>query len=79
MDYTPISAGRVLAGFALTLIVGVAPMLAVVLNHSPVSVSGGYGGLVLGLGSIAIALTLIGLSWLTVALGRRVVGRPSRA
>jgi hypothetical protein len=84
MDYTPISAGRVLAAFALTVIVGVMPVLAIVLKDNsstlgPLGVIEGYGGLVLGLGSIALAMALIGLTWLAVAFGRRVVRRPSRA
>lgn len=84
MDYTPISIGRVLVAFALTAAVGLVPVLAIVLHSNqsvlgPFSVGDGYGGLVLGLGSIALAVTLIGLAWLAVAFGRRVVRRPSRA
>jgi len=79
MDYTPISVGRVLAAFGLTVIVGAMPVLAIVLNHNPLSDDGGYGVLVLGFGSIAVAIALIGLTWLAVAFGRRVVRRPSRA
>lgn len=78
MDYSPISAGRVFTAFALTLIVGVAPLLAILLNRNQITIGDGYGGLVLGLGSIVVALTLMSLSWLAVVLGRRVVGRPSR-
>lgn len=84
MDHTPISFGRVLVAFALTAAVGLVPVLAIVLNNNPsvlgpFGVSDGYGGLVLGLGSIALAVALIGLAWLAVAFGRRVVRRPSRA
>lgn len=84
MDHTPISFGRVLVAFALTAAVGLVPVLAIVLNNNPsvlgpFGVGDGYGGLVLGLGSIALAVALIGLAWLAVAFGRRVVRRPSRA
>jgi hypothetical protein len=79
MDYTPISAARVLAGFALTLIVGLAPILGVVLhnNSSILGPFSGYG--VLMLGFIAVAMALTGLAWLAVALARWVFRRPSRA
>jgi hypothetical protein len=79
MDYTPIGIGRVLAAFALTVVVGLMPIVAIVLNRNPFSVSDSYGWLVLGLGSIAAAMTLVGLTWRAVVFGRRVVGRPSRA
>lgn len=81
MDYTPIGIGRVLLAFALTIVVGVAPLLAVALNghSSTFSASGGYGGFVLGLGSLTLVLALIGLARLAVAARRRVVGRPSQA
>ncbi len=83
MDYTPISPIRMLLAFALTIAVGIAPVFAIALHGKlPGSIAGalgdGYGGLVLGLGSIAVAVTLIGFTWLTVVLGRRVTGRPSR-
>ena len=80
MDYTPIGLGRVLAAFALTIVVALAPVLAVVINHGPATINtpGGYGGLMLVLG-VAVAMALIGLSRLTVAARRRVVGRPTRA
>jgi len=84
MDYTPISARRVLMAFGLTLVVGLAPVLAIALIHnatfvSALSAPNGYGGLVLGLGGIALAVSLTGLTWLAVAVGRRVVRWPSRA
>ncbi len=81
MDYTPIGVGRVLAAFALTIVVAVLPVVAVLVSHTPgtVSAPNGYGGLVLGLGAVVFAMALIGLSRLTVAAKRRVVGRPSRA
>lgn len=81
MDYTPISAGRVLVAFAMTIIVGLVPVLLIVLNANS-SILGntdvGDGGLALGLGSIAVAIALIGLTWLAVAFARRAVRRPSR-
>lgn len=79
MDYTPIGFGRVLAAFGLTVVVGLVPVFAIALHRNPFSTMDRYGGLVLGLGSIAVAVTLIGFLWLTAASGRRVVRRPSRA
>ncbi|MDR7085948.1 putative membrane protein YdjX (TVP38/TMEM64 family) [Aeromicrobium panaciterrae] len=81
MDYTPIGVGRVLAAFALTIVVAVLPVAAVLISHSPATISGpdGYGGWVLGLGSVAMAAALFGLSRLAVATKRRSVGRPSQA
>lgn len=79
MDYTPISVGRVLTAFGLTIVVGVLPIFAVGLSRGPFSESDRYGGLMLVLGSIVVAMTLIGLSWLAVSFGRRVGRRPSRA
>lgn len=79
MDFTPISVRHMLVAFGLTVVIGLLPVLAVVLSGTAFSVGGGYSGLVLGLGTVAVMAALIGLSWLAVALGRRVVGRPSRA
>lgn len=79
MDYTPIGVGRVLAAFALTVVVGLMPVVVIVLQRNPFSVSNGYGWLVLGLGTIAVAIALTGLVWRAVVLWRRVVGQPSRA
>lgn len=81
MDYTPIGVGRVLLAFALTIVVAVLPLVAVLVSHTPATFStpDGYGGLVLGLGTVVFAMALIGLSRLTVAAKRRAVGRPSRA
>ncbi|WP_332644930.1 hypothetical protein [Aeromicrobium sp.] len=81
MDYTPIGVGRVLVAFALTIVVALLPVAAVLMNHSPATIStpGGYGGLVLGLGIVLLVTALIGLSRLTVAAKRRPVGRPSQA
>lgn len=81
MDYTPVGVGRVLVAFALTFIAGVLPVAVVMINDGAATFAlpGGYGVWVLGLGSVALALALIGLSRLSVASKRRVVGRPSRA
>lgn len=82
MDYTPIGVGRVLAAFALTIVVAVLPVVAVLINQTPatISVPDGYGGWVLGLGSVAVAAALFGLSRLAVATKRPGVGRrPSQA
>lgn len=81
MDYTPIGVGRVLAAFALTIVVAVLPVAAVLINQGPATIGApdGYGGVVLGLGTVLLAMALIGLSRLTVAAKRRSVGRPSRA
>ncbi len=81
MDYTPIGVGRVLAAFALTIVVAVLPVVAVLMNDTPatISIPGGYGGWVLGLGTVLLVTALIGLTRLTVAAKRRPVGRPSRA
>ena len=81
MDYTPIGVGRVLAAFALTIVVAVLPVAAVLINHAPgtIDTPEGYGGVVLGLGTVLLTIALIGLSRLTVAAKRRSVGRPSRA
>lgn len=81
MDYTPIGVGRVLVAFALTIVVAVLPVVAILINNTPATVStpDGYGGWVLGLGSVVFAAALFGLSRLAVATKRRAVGRPSRA
>lgn len=79
MDYTPIGIGRVLAAFGLTIAVGLMPIIAIVLNHNPFGVGDGYGGLALGIGSAVVTAVLVGLIWLAVTFGRRLVGRPSRA
>ncbi|MEJ7635969.1 hypothetical protein [Aeromicrobium sp.] len=85
MDYTPISTRRVLVAFALTAFVALLPVFYVLLQsgHAPLSyfvdADGGYGGLVLGAGSVVLTASLIGALMLTVAVGRRMVRRPSRA
>lgn len=81
MDYTPIGVGRVLAAFVLTMVVAVGPVVAVLVNHMPTTISApdGSSGLVLGLGSVVVVTVLIALSRLTVSTKQRVVGPPSRA
>ena len=84
MDYTPISTGRVLMAFALTVFAGVLPIVVIVLRGTTSvsnawSVVGGYSELVLGLGALAVVVALLGLAWLAGAFGRRPVRRPSRA
>lgn len=86
MDYTPISTRRVLIAFALTAFVALVPLLYLVLqsgNVAPLSVladaDGGYRGLVLGMWSAVLTASMIGVLMLTVAAGRRMVRRPTRA
>jgi hypothetical protein len=83
MDYTPISARRVLASFCFTLLVAVLPAaIAVVKSGSAGKIMpgshDGYHWLTLGSG-IALAVVVIGLLWLAVVVGRKVVRRPFRA
>jgi hypothetical protein len=86
MDYTPISTRRVLLAFALTGFVALVPALYLLLQSEtggPLSLfsdaDGGYRGLVLGAGSVVLTAFLIGALMLTVAIGRRMVRRPTRA
>ncbi len=84
MDYTPISVGRVLAAFAITVLVGLLPIAMVLVNHDATTMDAltardGYGSWVLGMGGLALMSALIGLTRLAVASRRRVVGWPSRA
>jgi ascorbate-specific PTS system EIIC-type component UlaA len=86
MDYTPISTRRVLLAFAFTAFVALVPVLYFLLQSGhggPLSIfadaDGGYRGLVLGAGSVALTTSLIGAPMLMVAVGRRMVRRPSRA
>lgn len=85
MDYTPISMRRVFLAFACTAVVALAPALFFVLQSGagPLASSrdadGGYRDLVLGAGSVMLTALLIGALMLTVALGRRMVRRPTRA
>lgn len=85
MDYTPISARRVVVGFSLTAFVALAPLLFLFLSSSPSPVGAatdgvdGYRGLVLGAGSLVLVMLLIALVTLAIITARRVVRRPSRA
>ncbi|MEV7398573.1 hypothetical protein [Aeromicrobium sp. NPDC092404] len=86
MDYTPISARRVLLAFAFTAFVALAPALFFFLQSGAsapldrvTNADGGYRELVLGTGSAVLTASLIGVLMLTVALGRRMVRRPTRA
>ena len=87
MDYTPISARRVLLGFSVTAFLALVPLLFIFLesNSLPVDLladadaNGGYGGLVLGYGSVIITMMLVGLAALTITIAGRVVRRPSRS
>ncbi len=86
MDYTPISTRRVLLAFAFTAFVALVPALFLVLQSGdggPLGrlggIEGGYRGFVLGAGSVVLTAFLIGALMLTVALGRRIVRRPTRA
>ena len=86
MDYTPISTRRVLLAFAFTAFVALVPALFFLLQSSGAGplgfladANGGYREVVLGAGSAVLTAFLIGALMLTVALGRRMVRRPSRA
>lgn len=83
MDYTPISTRRVLMAFALTAFVALVPALFLLLQSGPLSGRGDAGGayraLLLGAGSVVLTAFLIGAFMLTVAIGRRMIWRPSRA
>lgn len=86
MDYTPISTRRVLAAFAITGFVAFLPALFLLLQSRPtgplsilVGPEGGYRGLVLGAGSVVLTASVTGALVLAVAIGRRMVRRPTRA
>ena len=85
MDYTPISARRVVMGFSMTGVVALLPLLFLFLETrplpaGPVAGSGGvWGALVLGLVTVVLATTVVALIALTVVTARRAVRRPSRA
>jgi hypothetical protein len=86
MDYTPISTRRVLLAFAFTAFVALVPALFFLLQSGGggplghlAETDGGYRDLVLGAGSVVLTASLIGALMLTVALGRRMVRRPTRA
>jgi hypothetical protein len=82
MDYTPISAHRVLLAFSVTAFVALGPVLFMFLQSSSVGFvagqRGGYRGLVLGAETFALTLVLLGLISVTVMFGRRMVRRPFR-
>ncbi|MCW2750046.1 MAG: hypothetical protein JWR83_1156 [Aeromicrobium sp.] len=81
MDYTHISARRVLMAFALTAFVALTPVVFLFLKSGPIGflgTHGGYRGVVLGVETVALALVLIGLLSTAVLFGRRVVRRPTR-
>ena len=86
MDYTPISTRRVLLAFAFTAFAALAPALFFLLQSGaggPLGrlsdSDGGYREIVLGAGSAVFTACLIGALMLTVAFGRRMVRRPTRA
>ena len=86
MEYTPISARRVLLAFTLTAFVALVPVLFLLLQSGrggPFSAladtDDGYRGVMLGLGSVLLTAFLIGALMFTVAIGRRVIWRPTRA
>ena len=86
MDYTPISTRRVLVAFAITGFVAFLPALVLVLRSrhaGPLDLlvddSGSYHGFVLGAGSVILTALVIGALMLAVAIGRRMIRRPSRA
>ncbi|AXT86061.1 hypothetical protein C6I20_13285 [Aeromicrobium sp. A1-2] len=86
MDYTPIGMSRVLMAFACTGFVALLPPLFMWLQSGHdgllsafADTEGGYGDLVLGAGSVALTASLIGALMFAIALGRRMVRRPSRA
>lgn len=86
MDYTPISARRVLMAFGLTAFVAVLPALFCLLqagHTGPMSfldeAGSGYRGLVLGAGSVILTMLVIAALMLVVVVGQRMVRRPSRA
>ena len=86
MDYTPISARRVLLAFAFTAFVAVVPALFLALQSgtggpllSLTDSAGRYQDIVLAAESAVLTASLIGVLMLTVTLGRRMVRRPTRA
>lgn len=86
MDYTPISTRRVLLAFAVTAFVALVPALFLLLqtgHGGPLSIfadaDGGYRGLMLGVGSVVLTALVICALMLAVAIGRRMIWRPTRA
>jgi hypothetical protein len=86
MDYTPISARRVLLAFGLTLVVALLPVAFLVLH-------GGSDGstsvnaqsdrsprdMLLVVGSAVLIAAMIGVLVLVISIGRRLARRPARA
>ncbi|MCW2801444.1 MAG: hypothetical protein JWQ70_2916 [Aeromicrobium sp.] len=82
MDYTPVSAHRVLFAFAATVFVALMPLLFTVLQSMPtgflVDPHGGYRGVILGVETVAVSIALLVLLVAAIALGRRVIRGPFR-
>lgn len=84
MDYTPISARRVLLGFAFTGFIALLPALYVLLqsDRTPPFVtdaSGFYRAAGLMIGSVLLTAGLIALFVLLVSLARRAARPPTNA
>jgi hypothetical protein len=82
MDYTPVTAHRVLVAFTATVFVALMPALFMILQSEPVGFlggpHGGYRGVVLGVETLALALVLLILLVAAISLGRKLVRRPFR-
>lgn len=82
MDYTPVTAHRVLVAFAATVFAALMPALFMLLQAAPVGLlgdpQGGYRGVVLGVETVALTLVLLVLLVVAITLGRRVIRRPFR-
>ena len=82
MDYTPISARRVLLGFGLTGFVALLPVVFIVLHSGTTpwkfaaGADGSYRGLVV---TTVLMLTLALVTWLVSLAVTRLSRRPSRA
>ena len=85
MDETPISARRVVLGFALSGGVALLPVLvllvqAVALPSGLLADAAGVDRvLLLGVGSVVLTMALVGLAAVTVTSALRLIRRPSRA
>lgn len=85
MDYTPISARRVVLGFSLTIMMALLPLAAVSMSSTTWSLGflglggDGYRGLVLVVGSTVVAMTFAALATVVWQAARRVSRRPSGA
>jgi len=82
MDYTPITAHRVLVAFAATILTALMPAMFMILRAAPVGFlggpHGGYRGIVLGVETVTLTLVLLILLLAVVTLGRRLIRRPFR-